>query len=73
MHPRSPFDSACYFPRVAAKRRLLVGSGRQQAEESESSGPRSDSDTLDGVCLCPRDRNVSVCVKGTLSDDSVCV
>lgn len=39
----------------------------------ENCGPHSESATLDGVCLCPRDRSASACVWGTLSDDSVCV
>lgn len=60
------------FSQVAGERSLLVGVGSRQ-KASESSGPRSDSATLDGVCLCPRDRGASACVWGTLSDDCVCV
>lgn len=72
-HPRSPSDSACYFFFPGCNERsLLVGVGSRRGA-SQRSGPRSDSSTLDGVCLCPRDRSASACVWGTLSDDSVCV
>lgn len=71
-YPTSPSDSACYFPRLQSA--LLVGRGWQRGtRRRKSSGPRSDSATLNGVCLCPGDRSASARVWGTLSDDLVCV
>lgn len=69
--PEAPLILPVIFP-GCGERSLLVGVGSRQ-EASESSGPRSDSATLDGMCLCPGDRSASACVWGTLSDDSVCV
>lgn len=69
--PEAPLILPVVFP-GCVERSLLVGVGSRH-EASEGSSPRSDSTTLDGVCLCPRDRIASACVWGTLSDDSVCV
>lgn len=69
--PEAPLILPVVFP-GCGERSLLVGVGSRH-EASEGSSPRSDSATLDGVCLCPRDRIASACVWGTLSDDSVCV
>lgn len=68
-------ESPALFSQVAAypPRRKGLLDAEDQQEASESCGPRSDSATLDGVCLCPRDRSASAGVWGTLSDDSVCV
>lgn len=86
---RSPSDSASYFnsffsficlfifffplgPRL--RRALLVSRGWQQAQGAlRRSASRSQSATLDGVCLCPGDGSASARVWGTLSDDSECV
>lgn len=69
--PEAPLIPPVVFP-GCDERSLLVGVGSRHGA-SEGSSPRSDSATLDGVCLCPRDRIASACVWGTLSDDSVCV
>lgn len=69
--PEAPLILPVVFP-GCDERSLLVGVGSRR-EASEGSSPRSDSATLDAVCLCPRDRIASACVWGTLSDDSVCV
>ena len=73
-HPTIPSDSACYSPR--SLQTVLAGLGwqpRRQRAASRSSGPRSKSTTLDGVCLCPGDRSATAGVWGSLSDASVCV
>lgn len=69
--PEAPLILPVVFP-GCSERSLLVGVGSRH-EASEGSSPLSDSTTLDGVCLCPRDCIASACVWGTLSDDSVCV
>lgn len=64
-----------FFPLVPGcdGRSSSVGVGSTRRSASQRSGPRSESATLDGVCLCPGDRSASARVWGTLSDDSECV
>lgn len=67
--------SVFFFPSVPGcdGRSSSVGVGSTRRSASQRSGPRSESATLDGVCLCPGDRSASARVWGTLSDDSECV